>query len=108
MFLEKGEPDGGLLSCQTYWRIKSHDELELGVTQSKSKETRKYVFNCLEDIARVSHQNKLDFNPCQNLLAKKHRVARIEQPREILLRVWKILKYYFVFFNVEFFMKFII
>ncbi|KAK0397599.1 hypothetical protein QR680_002186 [Steinernema hermaphroditum] len=42
-----------------YWRLKSGDEHELE-TGTKSKETRKYVFNCLEDIANVNPATELD------------------------------------------------
>ncbi|VDN57035.1 unnamed protein product [Dracunculus medinensis] len=42
-----------------YWRLKSTEEHE-NESSSKSKETRKYVFNCLEDISQVNIPTDLD------------------------------------------------
>jgi len=36
----------------SYWRLKTVDEFEMEVS-TKSKETRRYIFNCLDDIAQV-------------------------------------------------------
>jgi serine/threonine protein kinase len=44
-----------------YWRLKSTEEYELEVNV-KSKETRKYVFNCLEDIQHVYFIHFLAYN----------------------------------------------
>lgn len=41
--------------CDTtypFWRLKTPEEHELE-TKVKSKEARKYIFNCLEDMAQV-------------------------------------------------------
>ena len=42
-----------------YWRLKTPEEHE-AETNTKSKETRKYIFNCLEDMAQVNVPNDLD------------------------------------------------
>jgi serine/threonine protein kinase len=42
-----------------YWHLKSSEEVELEMNM-KSKETRKYVFNCLDDIAQVHIPHDLD------------------------------------------------
>ncbi|TMS37154.1 hypothetical protein L596_004146 [Steinernema carpocapsae] len=44
-----------------YWRLKTGEEHELE-TSTKSKETRKYVFNCLDDISSVNLATELDAN----------------------------------------------
>uniref|UniRef100_A0A914H0I9 non-specific serine/threonine protein kinase n=1 Tax=Globodera rostochiensis TaxID=31243 RepID=A0A914H0I9_GLORO len=43
----------------SYWRLKSMEEYELEMS-TKSKETRRYVFNCLDDIAQVHIPTDLD------------------------------------------------
>lgn len=43
------------MAQQNYWRLKTVDEYESGAMQVRSKETRKYIFNCLDDILRVSN-----------------------------------------------------
>uniref|UniRef100_A0A915CCB7 non-specific serine/threonine protein kinase n=1 Tax=Parascaris univalens TaxID=6257 RepID=A0A915CCB7_PARUN len=42
-----------------YWRLKTPEEHE-HETSSKSKETRKYVFNCLDDVSQVNIATDLD------------------------------------------------
>lgn len=41
----------------SYWRLKTTEEYESDTTL-KSKETRKYVFNCIEDISQVKNIKK--------------------------------------------------
>lgn len=48
---------GGPGNQATYYRLKSVEEYELSAPHVKSKETRKFIFNYLDDIARVSLQN---------------------------------------------------
>nr|CAD2195461.1 unnamed protein product [Meloidogyne enterolobii] len=43
----------------SYWRLKTVDEFEMEVS-TKSKETRRYIFNCLDDIAQVHLPRDLD------------------------------------------------
>uniref|UniRef100_A0A915CQV6 non-specific serine/threonine protein kinase n=1 Tax=Ditylenchus dipsaci TaxID=166011 RepID=A0A915CQV6_9BILA len=43
----------------SYWRLKSTEEYEMEML-TKSKETRKYVFNCIEDLGNVHIPNDLD------------------------------------------------
>lgn len=43
----------------SYWRLKNVEEYELEMS-TKSKETRRYVFNCLDDIAQVHLPTDLD------------------------------------------------
>lgn len=46
-------------SVPVYWRLKTPEEHERE-TSSRSKETRKYVFNCLDDMAQVNMPTDLD------------------------------------------------
>lgn len=43
----------------SYWRLKTVDEYELEMS-TKSKETRRYALNCLDDIAQVHLPTDLD------------------------------------------------
>jgi hypothetical protein len=43
----------------SYWRLKTVEEFELEAS-TKSKETRRYIFNCLDDIAQVHLPRDLD------------------------------------------------
>lgn len=43
----------------SYWRLKTVDEFEMEAS-TKSKETRRYIFNCLDDIAQVHLPRDLD------------------------------------------------
>lgn len=43
----------------TYWRLKTQEEFEAD-SPSKSKETRKYIFNCLDDIIALHMPNDMD------------------------------------------------
>lgn len=46
-------------SPTTYWRMKTQEEYEAD-SPSKSKETRKYIFNCLDDIVSLHLPNDMD------------------------------------------------
>lgn len=46
-------------SPTSYWRIKTAEEFEAD-SPAKSKETRKYVFNCLDDIIALHTPNDMD------------------------------------------------
>lgn len=51
----------GLMGHHSYpfWRLKTPDEHE-AETSTKSKEARKYIFNCLEDMAQINVPNDLE------------------------------------------------
>ena len=51
----------GLMGHHSYpfWRLKTPDEHE-NETSTKSKEARKYIFNCLEDMAQINVPNDLE------------------------------------------------
>jgi homeodomain interacting protein kinase len=51
----------GLMGHHSYafWRLKTPEEHELE-TATKSKEARKYIFNCLEDMAQINVPNDLE------------------------------------------------
>ncbi|CAJ0584401.1 unnamed protein product, partial [Mesorhabditis spiculigera] len=44
---------------QNYWRLKTTEEFEQSSAHTKSKETRKYIFNCLDDVPRAYQQHAL-------------------------------------------------
>jgi homeodomain interacting protein kinase len=60
-FFNKDESSNGLIGHHSYafWRLKTPDEHE-GETGTKSKEARKYIFNCLEDMAQINVPNDLE------------------------------------------------
>jgi homeodomain interacting protein kinase len=57
-----------------YWRLKTPEEHE-NETAIKSKETRKYVFNCLDDVAQV--------NPCTDLDATEQACESLDRAQFI-------------------------
>ena len=54
-------------STYPFWRLISPEENEL-MTNVKSKEARKYIFNCLDDIGQVNVQTDIE---ASQLLAEK-------------------------------------
>lgn len=72
-----------------FWRLKTPDEHE-GETGTKSKEARKYIFNCIDDIGQVNVPTDLEGG---QLLAEKtdrrefidllKRMLTIDQERRI-------------------------
>ncbi|CAJ0938037.1 unnamed protein product, partial [Mesorhabditis belari] len=47
------------IAQQNYWRLKTVEEFEQSNVHVKSKETRKYIFNCLDDISRIYPQQSV-------------------------------------------------
>lgn len=76
-------------STYPFWRLKTTEEHE-AETNTKSKEARKYIFNCLDDIGQVNVPTDLEGGP---LMAEKtdrrdfidllKRMLTIDQERRI-------------------------
>lgn len=58
-FFNREESKNGLVGHYAFWRLKTPEEHELE-TGTKSKEARKYIFNCLEDMAQINVPSDLE------------------------------------------------
>lgn len=67
-------------SPNNHWRLKNPEEYEQEST-TKSKETRKYIFNCLDDITRVPHP---DTDPVDVLCEKNDRQEFVDILKQML------------------------
>lgn len=58
-FFNREESKNGVIGHYAFWRLKTPDEHETE-TGTKSKEARKYIFNCLEDMAQINVPSDLE------------------------------------------------
>ncbi|RNA38194.1 Homeodomain-interacting kinase 2 [Brachionus plicatilis] len=58
-FFNREESKNGVIGHYAFWRLKTPDEHE-SETGTKSKEARKYIFNCLEDMAQINVPSDLE------------------------------------------------
>jgi homeodomain interacting protein kinase len=82
-FFNREESVNGLVGHHSYafWRLKTPDEHE-AETAIKSKEARKYIFNCLEDMSQINVPN--DFEGVELLAEKLDRRAFVSILKEML------------------------
>ncbi|VDK41878.1 unnamed protein product [Anisakis simplex] len=66
-----------------YWRLKTPEEHE-HETSSKSKETRKYVFNCLDDVSQVRVNIATDLDGLDLLCEKLDRQEFVDVLKKML------------------------
>ncbi|MFH4981975.1 hypothetical protein AB6A40_008684 [Gnathostoma spinigerum] len=66
-----------------YWRLKTPEEHE-HETSSKSKETRKYVFNCLDDVSQVRVNIASDLDGMDALCEKMDRQEFVDILKKML------------------------
>lgn len=67
----------------TYYRIKTAEEYEASSSSAKSKETRKYIFNVLEDISRVCYAFEAD--PVEHLCDRIDRQEFVDVLKKMLV-----------------------
>ncbi|CAI2356952.1 unnamed protein product [Caenorhabditis sp. 36 PRJEB53466] len=67
----------------TYYRLKTVEEYETSSTSAKSKETRKYIFNVLDDICRVSYGFESD--PVEHLCDRIDRQEFVDVLKKMLV-----------------------
>ena len=82
-FFNRDESANGLVGHHSYafWRLKNPDEHE-AETAIKSKEARKYIFNCLEDMSQINVPN--DFEGVELLAEKLDRRAFVSILKDML------------------------
>jgi homeodomain interacting protein kinase len=82
-FFNREESANGLVNHHSYafWRLKTPDEHE-AETAIKSKEARKYIFNCLEDMSQINVPN--DFDGTDQLAEKLDRRAFVSILKDML------------------------
>ncbi|CAP32925.2 Protein CBR-HPK-1 [Caenorhabditis briggsae] len=67
----------------SYYRLKTVEEYEASSATAKSKETRKYIFNVLEDITRVSYTFESD--PVEQICDRLDRQEFVEVLKKMLV-----------------------
>lgn len=68
----------------SYYRLKTLEEYEASSPSAKSKETRKYVFNIIDDIARVSH-HPIESDPVEQLCDRIDRQEFVDVLKKMLM-----------------------